>query len=327
VLEKLKDKTCLVTGASGFVGTYLCKELIKEGAEVKGMFRDECSGAWDSHVLCKLGEQSIPGQLLKDVDIIFHLAGHAHSISEDPAKEDVYFKTNVNGTRDLLQAAEKAGVERIIYYSSVKSMGEETVERLDEAFSPNPTSLYGKSKLEAEKLVLYGDYVTSPTVLRLPLVYGPSVKGNFPRMVRAISKNRFPPFPKIENKRSMIHVNDVVHGTILAASNPNSAGKIYILTDGVDYSTRQLYELICESIGKKIPLWTTPVLIYYLLARAGDWLNHIKGDRKYFDTSNYQKLFGNAYYSYERARAELEFQSRHTLADSLPSICSQADKK
>lgn len=322
MIVQLKGKTCLVTGASGFIGAFLCKELRKQGAIVKAIFSSEASGDWDSHVLCKLGVDPIPTLFLQGVDIVFHLAGYAHSISEGLADDELYFKTNVDGTRDLLLAAKNEGVSRFIYFSSVKAMGEETSKRLDETSRQVPLSAYGISKLEAENLVLHGEYVASPTVLRLPMVYGDSDKGNLPRMVKAISNNRFPPFPKVENKRSMIHVEDVVQGSILAATNSISIKKTYILVDGVDYSTRQLYELICMSIGKKIPLWSIPKFIFYALAKVGDMLNYFTDPRKYFGSSNFQKLFGNSFYSCEKAKAELGFYPTHTLDNSIASISS-----
>lgn len=325
--DELKGKSCLVTGASGFIGTYMCQELRRQGAKVTALLRKESSGEWDACVFCKLGEHVIPSHIMKDVDIVFHLAGHAHSISEDVAEDNLYFLTNVNGTRDLLQASKNEDVEKFVYFSSVKSMGEEATERLDEAADPKPLSSYGKSKLEAENLVINGGYVASPTVLRLPMVYGASEKGNLPRMVNAISKNWFPPFPKIKNKRSMIHVDDVVQGAILAATNQVSARKTYILCDDIDYSTRQLYEIICMSIGKKVPSWGVPVFMFYLLAKVGDLLNVFRGAGMYFNSDNYQKLFGSSYFSCDKAKLELGFSPKRTLAKSISRTSSGVNLK
>jgi len=159
VSDELKGKSCLVTGASGFIGTYLCQELRRQGAKVTALLckeSKESSGEWDACVFCKLGEQVIPSHIMKDVDIVFHLAGHADSVSEDVAEDNLYFLTNVNGTRDVLQASKNEDVEKFVYFSSVKSMGEEATERLDEVADPKPLSSYGKSKLEAEYLVING---------------------------------------------------------------------------------------------------------------------------------------------------------------------------
>jgi len=323
----LTGKTCLVTGASGFIGSNLCQELVRQGAIVKALLHSDSAGVWDTSFTCKLGEQQIPDRVMQNVEVIFHLAGRAHSLSDNSDQDKLYYQTNVDGTRSLLEAARVANVSKFIFFSSVKSMGEESDIRLDESSDSRPLSAYGKSKLEAENLVLRGGYVAFPTVLRLTMVYGNSNKGNLPKMIKAISKNWFPPFPNIKNKRSMIHVEDVVQGAILAASTQTSIGKTYILSDGVDYSTRQLYEIIRQSMGKKIPSWGLPLLSLYLIAKASDMLRVITGRRISFDSDNLQKLIGSSFYSTEKAKSELGFSPKHTLLNDIPnmisSICSK----
>ena len=179
-------------------------------------------------------------------------------------------------------------------------MGEGSDLRLDENSESNPLSAYGKSKLEAEQLVLSGGYVSSPTVLRLVMVYGDSDKGNLPKMIKAISKNWFPPFPKVNNKRSMIHVEDVIQAAIKAAETDISTGEVYILSDGIDYSTRQIYESIRKTLGKTVPAWGIPVIGLSIIAMTGDVFKRITGRRIFFDSDNFQKLMGNSYYSSEK---------------------------
>ena len=323
----LSGKTCLVTGASGFIGSHLCDELVKQGASVKALLHSNCSGSWDSSFVCELGEQKIPDYEMRGVEIIFHLAGRAHSLADSRDQDRLYYQTNVVGTRSLLESARDANVKKFIFFSSVKSMSEECDIRLDENSKAHPLSTYGKSKLEAEQLVLNGEYVTSPTVLRLTMVYGNSDKGNLPKMIKAISKNWFPPFPKIKNRRSMIHVEDVVQGAIKAASNDESAGKIYILCDGIDYSTRELYETIRKTMGKKVPSWGIPVLVLFFIAKAGDLLRMITGRRIIFDSDNLQKLIGNSFFSSKKINSELGFSPKHTLISAMPNIISSISSK
>ena len=316
----LSGKTCLVTGASGFIGSILCAELKIRGASVKALLHSNVHGPWEDGFVCELGQQNIPAQMMQGVDIVFHLAARAHALSDSSTQESLYFKTNVDGTHDLLKAAGAAGVEKFILFSSVKAMGEECNFRLNEESNAKPLTIYGKSKLEAEKLVLDGGYVTASTVLRLSMVYGNSVKGNLPKMINAISRNRFPPFPKIQNKRSMIHVEDVVQAAILAATNKISAGKTYILSDGIDYSTRELYEKICESINKKIPGWEVPIFILNFIAKFGDVFKFITKRRFFIDSDSLQKLIGNAYYDSSKIQLELGFTPKHTLFAELENI-------
>ncbi len=320
VSADLSGKTCLVTGASGFIGSYLCDELMKRGVIVKALLHTNTNGNWNASYTCKLGQQLIPEQALQDVDVIFHLAGRAHSLIDSSNENQLYYQTNVEGTRSLLEAARNSNINKFIFFSSVKSMGEESNIQLNETTEPKPVTVYGKSKLEAEQLVLNSEYVSSPTVLRLTMVYGNTNKGNLPKMIKAISKNWFPPFPKIDNKRSMIHVNDVVQAALRAASSDKSIGQVYILCDGIDYSTRKLYENIRESMGKKVPRWGVPLSSLSFIAKIGDMLKIIIGRRILFDSDNLQKLIGNSYYSSEKIKNELGFTPQYNLYSVMPDI-------
>jgi len=199
-------------------------------------------------------------------------------------------------------------------------MGEGGDECQDELAACYPGTPYGRSKLEAERLVLEGGYVPEPLVLRLSMVYGPTRKGNLPRMIRAVAKGRFPPLPETDNRRSMVHVDDVVQAALLAAENPVAAGKTYIVTDGETYSTRQIYEWICEALGKPVPGWHVPLPVLKALARAGDGVGRLRGRRFIFDSDALEKLVGSACYSSEKIARELSFDPKHHLRASLPEI-------
>ena len=320
--SELNGKTCLVTGASGFIGSVLCNMLILKGAKVKALLNSPKKGNWTDSFTCRLGEQDIPETILENIDIIFHLAGRSHALADTPSQSKHYFQTNVDGTRALLEAAKIAGVKKFIYFSSVKSICEENDSRLDENSVPNPTTAYGKSKLEAEKLVLQGGYVALPTVLRLVMVYGNTDKGNLPKLIKAMTKKWFPPLPKIENKRSMIHVDDVVDAAILVACSDVSAGKNYILCDGNDYSTRQIYEMIQNSLGRNVPSWSVPLFFMKIIAKVGDTYKFIMRKRFVFDSDLLQKLFGNSYYSSNYINSELGFTPKNNLFTSIDNIIS-----
>jgi len=219
-----------------------------------------------------------------------------------------------------LEVAQEAGVRRFVCFSSVKAMNEGGPDCLDEATACHPETPYGKSKLAAERLVMAGDYVPEPVVLRLSMVYGPAMKGNLPRMVEAVDKGRFPPIPEFGNRRSMVHVEDVVQAALLAAERPEAVGQIYIVTDGQPYPTRQLYEWICEALGKPVPAWQISKIILKVLARVGDLIGNVGGRRFLFDSDALEKLAGSAWYSSKKIEQELGFQAKHHLRESLPEI-------
>jgi len=318
--KKLKrDSLVLVSGASGFIGQNLCRRLRERGMRVRALMRDECSGPWDEVLLADL-TNNLPDNILQGVDTVFHLAGKAHALSETHQDETEYHAVNTAGTQRLLEACQAEGVQRFVMFSSVKAMGEGGTVCLSEGADILPETPYGRSKLDAERLVLQGGYVPHSVVLRLSMVYGPIEKGNLPRMIHAIAKGRFPPLPELGNQRSMVHVDDVVRAAMLVAERPEAAGATYILTDGRVYSTRQMYEWICEALGKSIPAWHVPVFALKLLALIGGGIGALQGKRFVIDSDAMEKLVGSACYSSDLIQQDLGFEPERNLQESLEEI-------
>ncbi len=317
--ELNQGSLALVSGASGFIGQNLCQRLRERGMRVRALMRHECQGPWNEVMLADLTE-NLPDKVLQGVDTVFHLAGKAHALSEARQEDSEYQSVNTVGTQKLLEACQEEGVQRFVMFSSVKAMGEGGMACLDESADIPPETPYGHSKLDAERLVLKGGYVPYPVVLRLSMVYGPIEKGNLPRMIHAIAKGRFPPLPELGNQRSMVHVDDVVRAAMLVAEKPESAGGTYILTDGRAYSTRQMYEWICEALGKSIPAWYVPIFALRLLAMLGDGIGVLRGKRFVIDSDAMEKLVGSACYSSDLIQKELGFKPERNLQESLGEI-------
>jgi nucleoside-diphosphate-sugar epimerase len=310
-------KRAFITGASGFIGRALCTQLFQQGWHLRVLLRQPATGPWHETVIGSLDD---PSGLLENIDVVFHLAGKAHALSESKQDSGEYFRINTEGTRKLLEAAKDAGVSRFVFFSSVKAMGEGVPDCLDESVSCLPETPYGKSKLEAEQQVLQGNYVPEPVVLRLTMVYGPDMKGNLPRMIKAVAKGQFPPIPDFGNKRSMVHVDDVVQAALLSATKPEASRQTYIVTDGQPCSTREMYEWICEALGKPVPVWHVPEIVLRGLAGLGDWVGKLRGRRFMFDRDSWNKLSGSSWYSSHKIKNELGFRPHHHLRDSLKDI-------
>lgn len=316
-------KHALVTGASGFIGLELCRRLRGQGVRVRAQMRRAraAPGPWDEVVSADLAEGSLPAACLEGVDSLFHLAGKVHALSERMDDEEEYRRVNVDGTRLLLEAARRAGCRRFVFLSSVQAMGETASARLDEGSEPHPATAYGRSKLAAEALVL--DPALSPPhacCLRPPLVYGPGQKGNLQRMIRAVDQGLFPPLPETGNRRSMVHVQDVVDAAVLAAAHPGARGRTYIVTDGRAYSSREILDAIRGSLRRRVPRWHVPLGALRFLARAGDVVGRLRGRRFVFDSDALEKLIGSAWYSSERISRELGFRASRGFLEALPEI-------
>ncbi len=153
-------KTCLVTGATGFVGRRLVSQLVEAEGEVSviGAGRVNSSGPWDRFIEVDFGQADAVVDM-SGVDTVFHLASKAHAVSETLGDASGYEEVIVGGTRCLVEAAERAGVRSFVYVSSVKAMGEGESRRpqtlpIDEQSSVEPETPYGRCKLEAESIVL-----------------------------------------------------------------------------------------------------------------------------------------------------------------------------
>jgi len=325
-------KWALVTGASGFIGRQLCKELLWGGVEVvnldEGVPLIRTSEREQGDITKAIAVERIFG-----VDTVFHLAGKAHALAENTQDEDEYRRVNTKGTENVLEVAKAAGVRRFVFFSSIKAMGSERRGRpykhastsipADESDDSFPDTPYGRSKREAEELVLNGGYVPEPVVLRLCMVYGVGAKGNLRKMLLAIANNRFPPLPEVGNKRSMVHVQDVVAAALLAARERQASGQCFIVSDGRAYSTRRIYEWMSRSLSRKCPRWTIPLNVLYGLGIAGDVIGKLCKRRFIVDSDALEKLLGSAWYSSEKIQRVLGFEASRDLESTIPEMVEE----
>ena len=341
----LTGTTVLITGATGFIGRHLVNKLRDEHVEIRALVRDisKIGLLWPNNAItgiaCDLSQAENLGDACDGVDTIFHLASHGDTPDATKAlrepkdvaldRQDLHYKTTVEGTRILLDAAVRADAKRLIFFSSVKVLGEGGAACLDENSVAQPLTRYGKAKLAAEKLVLDAGkrHPLHVCVLRLPLVYGADNNGNIPRMIAAIDRGRFPPLPEVGNKRSMVHVADVVRAALLAAEKPEANGQVYVVTDGQAYSTRQLYTMICQALGRPVPAWSIPSSVLGTMAKVGDLIGRLTGRPFLFDSDTLQKLSGSAWYSSEKISRQLGYRPTHTLNDGVAEMVEEYRKK
>ena len=312
-----------VTGASGFLGRRVCSRLAAHGT-VRALMRSPVDGPWDAVDPVDLAKDPPPPGALAGVDTVIHLAARTHAVNESGDTEELYRAINVDGTRRLLEAAKTAGVRRFVFVSSVKAMGEGGDGVQDETATPVPATWYGKTKRAAETMAMEGDWTPETVVLRPALMYGMGVSGNVERMIDAVRSGRFPPVPEVGNSRSMVHGDDAADAVVLAATGARAAGRLFIVTDGRPCSTREMYEWICEALGRTSRRRTPPLTMYRGLARVGDVLGRLRGRRWMFDSEAFGKLFGSAAYDSSAICRELGFEPKWTFRTALPAMVSGA---
>jgi len=325
----------LVTGANSFIGRHLVNELIKKNENVAVFVRtpERIPPEWNGTVEIYNGDitkkESLAG-ICKGAKVVFHLAAKVHDFSETADGAHEHFAVNVEGTRNLLDECRDSGIKHFIYFSSVKAMTEESGSPLDETFEPVPATPYGKSKLAAEKLVTeYGrKYSFKTTSLRLPLVYGPGNKGNIYRMIMAVDKYRFLMIGDGKNRRSMAYVGNVVDAALSVGDKQKADAQVFIITDGIDYSVKDLYAAISRSLGKKMFPFFIPIKIAKLFAMFGDAIGRLIGKPLPFNSEMLGKLTGPLIFSSYKIQSETGFKPRYSLYNTLDrTICWYKDSR
>lgn len=288
-----------VTGATGFIGQRLLENLKSKGeSEIKVLSRHP--HPVNETVVCDLQSEVIPDEALDGVTSVFHLAGFAHDLRYVPEVENLYRAVNVEATLRLAELAVSAEVKRFVFISSVKAGGSD-----ENDVGAQTEGVYGQTKREAELKILEIGRQSKihVSIVRPSLVYGPGVKGNLALMRRGIEQCWFPPLPETKNRRSLIHVDDLVQAMLFVAVHERANGEIFIATDGLAHSSREIYEAICQVVGKKVPKWSVPKYMFNTLSLLSPRIRY-----------KVDKLLGDDYYSSKKL-ANLGFMAKRTLKD------------
>lgn len=270
----------LVTGGSGFIGRALVYRLAETGIPVTaGVRRPGVTFPRDIKVIDMgdLGSENRgrrPVDVLDVVDAVVHTAARVHVMKGSASSAREFRRVNVTGTLNLAKAAAEAGVRRFVFISSVKANGENTglQEPYHEQCRPDPVDPYGVSKLEAEQGLWEISRQTGMEVviIRPPLVYGPGVGGNFLRLLRAIDRGIPLPFLRVENRRSLVSLENLIMFILACLQHNAAAGELFFVSDDEDVSTADLVARLAAAMNKPRRLFPVPMaLSHAVLTAAG----------------------------------------------------------
>lgn len=239
----------LLTGATGFVGQRLVSALQALPAHALHCALRQAGpaplGAQNTVVVGDISPHTDWTAALANIDVVIHLAARVHVMRDDARNPLACFlRTNTEATLQLARQAAQAGVQRLVFLSSVKVNGERTPPgRAFAAHDPaGPEDAYGISKHRAE-LGLHGIAAATGmevVVIRPPLVYGPGVKANFAALVRAVERGLPLPLACIDNRRSLVALDNLVDLIVTCLDHPGAAGQTFLVSDGEDLSTAEL---------------------------------------------------------------------------------------
>jgi nucleoside-diphosphate-sugar epimerase len=263
----------LVTGARGFVGRELCRQLDARGYTVRRAVRAPGDAPSDGDEVCigELAGDTRWGEALTDVDLVVHLAARVHRMDGGGADAlAAYRRVNTEGTEALARQAAEAGVKRLVFVSSIKVNGEATNGAPFTADGPpRPADPYGRSKWEAEQALWRVAERTGleGVVVRPPLVYGPGVRANFLALLRLVHRGIPLPLGAVTNRRSLVFVGNLADLLVHALGNSAAADGTFLVSDGRALSTQELVRRLAGALGRTPRLLPVPVP----LLRAAGW--------------------------------------------------------
>jgi nucleoside-diphosphate-sugar epimerase len=266
----------LVTGATGFVGGALvARAALDEAEPVRAAVR-RAAPALPTTVKAVVVRDLAPdtdwSEALRDVDTVVHTAARVHVMRNAAADPLAEFRlANVAGTLQLARQAIGAGVRRFVFISSIKVNGERTAPgtpyTADDA--PAPVDPYGASKHEAEEGLrrLARESGLEVVIIRPVLVYGPGVKANFRSMMRWIEKGVPLPLGAIDNRRSIVALDNLVDLILRCVQHPAAANQTFLVSDGEDLSTTDLLRRTAAAMGTRARLIPVPAFAIQAAAR------------------------------------------------------------
>ena len=291
-------KRILITGASGFIGSFIVEEALRQGMETWAAVRSSSSRAYlndqrINFIELDLSDEQRLTEQLKDhqFDYVVHAAGVTKCINKDDFR-----RVNTEGTRHLVAAlrALRMPIERFVFLSSLSVMGaireQQPYTEIREDDTPQPNTAYGKSKLEAEETLKARSDEQFPYVILRPTgVYGPREKDYF-IMAKSIKGHSDFAVGYKPQDITFVYVKDVVQAVFLALDH-GKTGRAYFLSDGKVYRSATFSNLIRRELGN--PWWiriTAPIWILRIVTAVGDIIGRLSGKAIALNNDKYHIL-------------------------------------
>jgi UDP-glucose 4-epimerase len=256
-----------LTGATGFIGQYLLREMPKRGYRIRALLRRPASMPMDvsSAVIGDLTRPQNMSAALAGVDAVIHSAGLAHAMSGIP--EDDYRLLNTEATVRLARAAGRAGARRFVFLSSIRAQcGPAADTVLTEAVEPRPTDAYGRSKLAAERGLaeLDLDWVS----LRAVLIYGPGVKGNMAQLIKLARSSLPLPLASLTARRSLLALENLSAAIESVVAAPGTLRRVFVAADPQALTIAEMIAALRSGLGRQPNVFPLPPALLEILFRA-----------------------------------------------------------
>ncbi|MBS4015733.1 MAG: NAD-dependent epimerase/dehydratase family protein [Candidatus Latescibacteria bacterium] len=262
----------LVTGANGFVGSHMTEALLQNGYQVRALVRKNADLQWIENLpieICygAIADNKSLDNALDNIDYVIHIAAATKGASEQN-----FYDANVTGTINLVNTclSEQSRIKRFVFFSTLAvTGGTQTQECINESFSCSPVTRYGKTKLQAEQIILEKKDMLPSVILRISAVYGPRDTESL-AYFKFLKKGIRPIFG---NKSSLCFVADVVQSAMLAIEKKVASGSIYHISDGNSYTLDDIARVAEQILRKKTIRIKFPVPILSIYAQVVHYLN------------------------------------------------------
>ena len=312
----------LLTGSSGFVGKALLNKLLENNNyQIKALYRTLPINLEDKVDYLQIEDMKFDTdwtEYLKEIDVIIHLAGRAHIMNESASNPlDAFLEINTRATLNFANYAARAGVKRFIFISTIKVLGDQTFRglRFTSDNPLNPQDPYSISKAKAEiglkKIMDQSDM--DVVIIRPPLVYGQGVKGNFASLLKLASLSVPLPFGAIENRRSLVSIENLVDLICICLDHPNAKNQTFLVSDDHDMSTPELCRLLATAGGYNSRIFRFPESLLRLA------LNMI-GKK-----AAYERLFGSLEVDIYLTKSYLNWKPPFKVKDSIANCWTYID--
>jgi len=325
--------TVLVTGATGFVGSHLAERLVKDGEKVRCLVKEGSN----TKTLETLGAEIVYGDLLdaeslkravEGVTVVYHLAALARLYTG--LTPDDYNKVNVEGTRNLLEACRGAKITHLVYTSSADAAGpsRDGLPRT-ENMPCQPVNVYGESKLASELLCReYAEKYDIPvTIIRPPMIYGPSCMLHLKRLFKMIKNGFYPVMGKGNSLMEFCYVENVVEGLVLAGKSKQAVGQTYYISDERSYTITEVLNAIAEAECVRLIIIHVPIPVGYMIGFSIEMLGKVikcwpfvvkETGRPTFSRNTVKWSTHNTWIcSTEKAKRELGYKPKFSLQDGV----------
>lgn len=307
-----------VTGGTGFIGSHLVDRLIDHPgfSEIRCLIRNNEKWLKDksfTRVKGDLDDIATLRKAVKDVDVIFHIAGRVKAPSYRQLE-----RANVDATENLLRIAQKEKVPKMVVLSSLAAMGPSTNGPVTEKDDMNPISMYGKSKKQMEQMIhRLAKNQASITILRPPAVYGPR-EDQIYTVFKMANKRIFPIVGNgKEPKLSMVYVEDVINGIFKAVEQKERGVHTYFISGSELHSWNEIRSVTSKILGKKtVPLYIKPSYVQKI-AGAVEKSASFFGIYPVLNREKAKEMILEWTCSIEKAQRELRYEPEYSLGEGI----------